>query len=555
MHKIGTKVNGLFEKNRIIIQRIYLMKTQNFLYFIAALFILISCGTKDKHSPRANNNHPNVVFIYADDLGRGLLSSEGQKIISTPNIDKLSSKGVRFERAYGSMFCAPARASLLTGYHDCQTDKWKIAGGGAYIDRSTNKLFDHAKIQEALDTEYGDIPEEEMFMAEVFQKAGYVTGQFGKLDWGFSTTHNQLKRHGWDHYYGYYDHVRCHGFYPPFLFEDGKQVNIEGNTHIDCGKTKEKDEDGGYEERWNMAGKKQYSQNLILEKILDFIRDHETDKFFMYHPTQLPHGPSAIPEIHPDFVHNTELTEIEKTYASMVKMLDDHVGIIVDELQKLNLINNTIIVFSSDNGHEIYYPSKGKLVKSNTENLSGEKIDNINTKYYSDTAVDVFDGNDGMAGIKRSNWEGGVRVPLIYYWKGKIEGGRTVNQLVANYDMMATYADLLNISLPEGKHSKSYLPELLGAKNEQARTHAVYASFMGPALVTNDGWKLRYFTPADKFQLFYLPDDYREEKDLIEQQHEKFQELKMTLLVACNGDLSNGFFSTRERILPRVSFN
>ncbi len=498
---------------------------------------------------------PNIVFIYADDLGRGLLSSEGQKIIKTPNIDKLSAKGVRFENAYGSMFCAPARASLLTGYHDCQKDKWKITRGGVYINLSKDSTLENATIQQALDEQYGPIPIGEVFLAEVFKKAGYVTGQFGKLDWGFSTTHNQLKRHGWDEYYGYYDHVRCHGFYPPFLFENGKQVNIAGNTHANCGKTQEYDENGGYEDRWNRTGKKEYSQNLILEKILAFIRNHKEANFFLYHPTQLPHGPSMIPEIHEDFIDNPDLTEIEKTYASMVKLLDEHVGIIVEELQKWGLLDNTIIVFSSDNGHEIYYPSKGKLVKSNKVNILDEKIDNINTKYYSETAVDIFDGNDGMAGIKRSNWEGGVRVPLIYYWKGHIEGGRTVNQLVANYDMMATFADLLNIDLPKEKHSQTYLPELLGNESYRKRKHTVYASFMGPAIVTNDGWKLRYFKPKDIFQLYYLPDDYREENNLIAQHNSKFLELKETLLKACNGDLDNGYFNTRERILPRVEFD
>lgn len=513
------------------------------------LLVYSSCIPNQKEG---KGNLPNVVFIYADDLGRGLLSGEGQEIIKTPNIDKLSSQGVRFENAYGSMFCAPARASLLTGYHDCQTDKWKISGGGAYIALSKNKDLGNATVQQAIDDQYGPIPEDEIFLAEVFQKAGYVTGQFGKLDWGFSTTHNQLKRHGWDHYYGYYDHVRCHGFYPPFLYEDGKQVSIEGNTHPDCGKTGEKDEDGGYEDRWNMEGKKHYSQNLILDKILGFIRDHKEENFFLYHPTQLPHGPSAIPEIHEDFIDNPDLTEIEKTYASMVKMLDDHVGIIVEELEKQDLLDNSIIVFSSDNGHELYYPSEGKLVKSNKVNLSGEEIDNVNTKYYSNTAVDVFDGNDGMAGIKRSNWEGGVRVPLIYYWKGHIEGGKTVDQLVANYDLMATYADLLNIELPEEKHSQSYLSELLENKSSLQRTHTVYASFMGPAIVTNDGWKLRYYKPKDLFQLYYLPNDYREENNLIAENNDKFVELKETLLKECKGDLNNGYFNVRERVLPTI---
>jgi arylsulfatase A-like enzyme len=406
-----------------------------------------------------------------------------------------------------------------------------------------------------MDEQYGEIPDDEVFLAEVFQKAGYKTAQFGKLDWGFTTTHKQLKRHGWDYYYGYFDHVRCHGFYPPFLFENGEKILIEGNTHADCGKTKGADENGGYEERWDMKGKKHYSQNLILDKILKYIRNNKEEIFFIYHPTQLPHGPIAIPEIHQDYINHPDLTEIEKAYASMVKMLDDHVGIIVEELEKLDLLNNTIIVFSSDNGHELYYPSKGKLIKGAKKNiLTGENFDNIHTKYYSETAVDVFDGNDGMAGIKRSNWEGGVRVPLIYYWKGHMEGGRSNSQIVANYDMMGTFADLLNIDLPKDKHSISYLPELLGEKSKNPRNYTVYASFMGASLVTNDGWKLRHYFPGNVFQLYHLPNDYREEKNVIANYPEKFSELKNQLLKDCSGDLSNGYFKPKERLLPVLLF-
>ncbi len=522
--------------------------TRTFIPLLLSI-LLLSCSKK-------SGDTPNVVFIYADDLGRGLLSCEGQQIIKTPNIDELSNQGVRFENVYGCMFCAPARASLLTGYHDLQRDKWNLTRGGYYKKLSTDSTVSADMIQKALDKQYGDIPEDEVFLAEVFKKAGYVTAQVGKLDWGFSTTHNLLKRGGWDYYYGYYDHVRCHGFYPPFLFENGKQVIIPGNTDANCGKTREQDENGGYEHRWKKEGRAVYSQNIFKDKIIDFIREHKDEKFFIYHPTQLPHGPTAIPIIHEDFVNNPDLSEIEKAYASMVKMLDDHVGSIVKELEELDLIDNTIIVFSADNGHEIYYPSKGKLIKPTNKNfLTGEVFDNINTKYYSETAVDVFDGNDGMAGLKRSNWEGGVRVPLYYYWKGHMEGGRNIDQVVANYDMMATFAELLNVKLPEGKHCKSYLPELMGEENINSREYTVYGSNMGAALVTNDGWKLRHYAPKDVFQLYYLPDDYKEENNLVQQYPEKFQELKNKLLKECNYDLSVGYFIGRERVLPQLQFN
>jgi len=504
--------------------------------------IIVACeDTKTKQKP-------NVILIYADDLGRGLLSHEGQEIIQTPNIDRLAESGMRFENAYGSMLCAPARASLLTGYHDLHTDKWEISRAGLYSDITRGK-YTRDQVENAYDKQAAPIPENEVFLAEVFKKAGYVTAQVGKLDWGFATTHKQLKRHGWDYYYGYYDHQRCHGFYPPFLFENGEMVMIEGNTRANCGKTSERDENGGYEDRWNMEGKKVFSQNLFLEKMITFLRKNKDSSFFLYHPTQLPHGPSSVPEIHPDFKSNKELTEIEKTYASMVKMLDDHVGVIIKELKTLGLYENTIIVFSSDNGHEIYYPSVGKINKPMINMQTGERFDNVHTKYYSDLVGDVFDGNDGMAGMKRDNWEGGVRVPLIYHWPGKIKGGETIQTKVANYDMINTFADLLNVELPKGKDGLSYYAELVGKKAEKAHDFIVFSSFHGPALVAQDGWKLRYFGPKDTYQLYYLPNDYREEIDLSQKHPEILERLKLELIKACNGDIKNGWFSYQSGIL------
>lgn len=522
------------------------MVLKNWIKLILLSTMLVGCidGKKDLSLV---NNKPNIILIYADDLGRGLLSVEGQQIISTPNIDKLAEEGMRFENAYGVMFCAPARASLITGYHDVHGDRWKITSGGMYKNISTGKLT-QSEIETKLNKRTGPISDDEVFIAQVLKESGYVTGEVGKLEWGFSATDRDMKRHGWDYYYGFLDHVRCHGFYPPFLFENGNLINIEGNTRINCGKSTERETEKAYKERWDMEGKTQYSQNLFLDKILGFIRENKDAPFFLYHPTQLPHGPVSIPEVADEFKNDDRLTQIEKEYASMVKMLDDHVGIIMNELKVLGIDDNTMVIFTSDNGHEIYYTKEGRVMKPVRNMKTGEFFDDITTKYYSDLGGDVFDGNDGMAGVKRSNWEGGVRIPLIVRWPGKIKSGVTSNQLVANYDLMATFADLTGFTLPKNKDGVSYLPNLLGNEGK-SHDYVVYSSFMGPALVTKDGWKLRYFAESDIFQLYYLPDDYKEENNIILLNKEKAEQLKKILIEECNGDLDNGWFSIKNNII------
>lgn len=531
------------------------MTKKYFFLLLIVTSILFGCSNSNSDKKQTGNKEselemPNVIFIYADDLGRGLLSSEGQQIIKTPNIDRLADEGIRFENAYGGMFCAPARASLISGYHDCHGDKWKISAGGVYKNISSGDMTQE-EIELKLNEQQGQIPENEVFLAEVFKKAGYTTGEIGKLEWGFSATDKQMKRHGWDYYYGFLDHVRCHGFYPPFLFENGNLVEIEGNTDIHCGRTFENETEKAYAKRWNMEGKAVYSQNLFLEKILSFIRENKDKPFFLYHPTQLPHGPVAVPKVYDEFVNDSRLTQIEKEYASMVKMLDEHVGIILNELKVLGIDEKTMVIFSSDNGHEIYYAKEGRILKPVRNMKTGEFFDDINTKYYSDLAGDVFDGNDGMAGIKRSNWEGGVRVPLIIRWPGKIKEGISSGKLVANYDLLTTMADLVNYELPVKKDGISYLPELTG-QEYKPHDYVVYSSFNGPALVTNDGWKLRHFTSENIFQLYYLPNDYREENDLIAENKEIAERLTKILTDECNGDLNNGWFKTRTFILPPV---
>lgn len=517
------------------------------------LFAIVACNqkknvinTSDSTPEKPATNKPNIILIFADDLGIGLLGQNGQDIITTPNIDKLAEEGISFQNAYSNMLCAPSRASLITGLNDCHANKFDITSGGVYSKLSKENTTLN-EIENSINKVLKPIDDNAVFLGTVAKEAGYKTAQVGKLEWGFSATDAQMKRHGWDYYFGYLDHARAHGFYPPFLFENGKKVDIAGNLLANSGKSHEPETPEAFKERHDMTGKKVYSQNLFMDKILNFITENKENPFFLYFPTQLPHGPVSIPEVHPDFVNEDRLTPIEKEYASMVKMLDDNVGQIMQKLKEEGIAENTIVIFTSDNGHEIYYGQEGRVLKPYTNMETGERFDNLERKYYSDLGGDVFDGNGGRAGLKRSNLQGGIRVPLIFNWPNKIKPGSTSDRLVANYDMLSTIADITGFKKPIKTDGISFYNELTGSEATKKHDFVVYSSYTGPTLITNDGWKIRTYLKKDVFELYYLPNDFKEENNLAEQYPEKLKVLKQKLLIACDGDFNNGFYSSKNK--------
>ena len=524
------------------------MNRISFLVALSSFVLFFSCKPNVDKTNDVVGQKPNIILIYADDLGIGLLGHEGQQIIKTPHIDALASEGIRFQNAYSNMLCAPARASLITGLTDCHTQKFEITPGAMYKKISTHNLS-QTEVENNINQALRPIPEDQVFLGQVAQEAGYKTAEIGKLEWGFSATDQQMKRHGWDYYYGYLDHVRAHGFYPPFLFENGKKVNIKGNTLANAGKTGEPETPENLTDRHDMRGKVHYSQDLFMNRALNFIETNRDNPFFLYFPTQLPHGPVAIPKIHPDFVNDDRLTPIEKEYASMVKMLDDNVGQLMQKLKELELDENTIVIFTADNGHEIYYAQEGRVLKPYANIETGKRFNDVEHKYYSNLAGDVFDGNGGQAGMKRSNLQGGIRVPLIFRWPAKIQPGKTSKRLVANYDLVATLAEVTGFNEPFRTDGISYYNELLGTSTDNGHESVVYSSYTGPTLVTKEGWKIRTDLKREVFELFFLPEDYKEEKDLSNEHPDKLEALKKELLKACEGDLKNGFFSNEGSIM------
>jgi arylsulfatase A-like enzyme len=504
------------------------------------------------------SHKPNIIYIYADDLGRGMLSCYGQKHFRTPNIDRIAGEGMRFENAYGCAYCAPSRASMLTGTHDCHRGGWTMTQGGLY-DKVTSGRMEVGELSELIHTVSLGAAPGQRFLAEIPREAGYATAQIGKLEWGFATTCRELRRHGWDYHYGYYDHAQCHGFYPPYVFENGTKLDIPGNTRDDFGKAPPDDSPENREERWSREGRAVYSQDLFDEKILEFLRKQgrSGQPFFLYHPSQLPHGPIIIPEIDPAVRDNPDLTVFEKEYASMVLRLDRSVGIILDELDRLGIAENTLVMFAADNGHEPgYYNQEGRC-NANHDIHTGIPYDGVKTKFTSETSGDVFDGNDGMAGHKRDNFEGGVRLPFLARWPGVIDAGSVTHHLYANYDLMATVADITGTCSPEESDGISCLPELRGESERQQQHEAViFASRQGPGLVTPEGWKLKQVNlPGNNlYQLYHLPDDRKEETDLKFEERGICERLSTILLRECDGNFLNGTPSSHQIWLPGINF-
>ncbi|MDA7920433.1 arylsulfatase [Verrucomicrobiales bacterium] len=501
------------------------MKRSPILLIIAVLGA-ISLSHADKADSAVK---PNVILIYADDLGIGMLGCYGQKLVKTPHIDRLAAEGIKFNNYYGGVFCAPARWTLLTGLHDGRFGGWKQNGAGLPIKRDAGDITeqDFQKQMANVKANANPIAPEEIFLGQIAQKAGYATAQFGKLDRGFLTWSERVQRFGWDFHEGYYDHQRAHGFYPPYLWRNGERFDLLGNKDPRCGKMSEKgDEPVG-------SGGETYSQNVFIDGILKYIRAHQEKPFFIYHSTQLPHGPVAIPELHLDFATLSDLSLAEKKYASMVKMLDDHVGLIMKELKTLGLDENTIVAFTSDNGHELYYGPKPNYHRQKFPD--GGKANLTDRKWRTSECEDVFDGAGGRAGIKRSGYQGGIQCPMIVRWPGKISAGTETNHMSAHYDFMATLADIVESDSPAGKDSLSYLPTLLGKSQKQTHDFIIvnnHFNKMGSStIISRDGWKLVEIDRAkDHFQLYDLNTDNEERYDLAAKFPDRVKQLKSKLL-------------------------
>lgn len=430
---------------------------------------LVSCtGNKDEKHP------PNIIYIIADDLGYADLSCYGQQRFSTPNIDRLAAGGMMFTQHYsGSTVSAPSRSCLMTGMHTGHTPV-----------RGNREMKPEGQ---------WPLPAETVTIAEMLKAKGYTTGAFGKWGLGFIDTEGDPNSQGFDEFYGYNCQRLAHNYYPEYLWHNHEKILLPEN---DSGKT------GAH------------SSVLIQKAALRFIENNREKPFFLFYPGTIPHAELYATEVYmqkhrgkydpeksfkgvddgPDFRRGPygSQPEAHAAFAAMINMLDDCVGEILDKLEELNLTENTIVIFTSDNGPHLEAGAD----------------------------PDYFDSNGPFRGYKRDLYEGGIRVPMIARWPGMIKPGSKTDHVSAFWDVMPTLAEIAGAQVPDSTDGISFLPALLGKKKQRQHEY-LYWEFHeqgGKQAVRTGNWKgVRLNVnkdPEGKIELYNLSEDPGETKDV-----------------------------------------
>lgn len=444
---------------------------------------------------------PNIVFILADDLGYNELSCYGQTMFQTPNIDQLASEGMRFTDFYaGNTVSGPSRCNLITGKHPGHAT---VRGNHAVTETEEAILLDRIGVNSSDST-----------IGEMLKKKGYATALCGK--WHLEYYDDSLKT--WPKYRGF-DYVIRERWnthlknarnkyreetgvifdynYPYELWENGQKVTFEGNI------------DG--EQRHLM-------DDIVTRKGIEFIQKNKDNPFFVFFSLKIPHNPETF-AADTGMFKNKGWPECERIHAVRIIHLDKIVKKIVDEIDKLGLSENTVIMFSSDNGGH----SEGGYLEP--------EVDPCKHDYT------FFKSNAPLRGYKRDLYDGGIRVPFIVRWKGKVAPGTTSNHIGAFWDLMATYNDIAGIENVTYKHDGiSILPELLD--KEQKKHDYLYWEFLFSGGLKNpetngfrqavrmQNWKAVRYGINNKTELYNLTDDIGEQNDVSDQHPEIVQKME-----------------------------
>ena len=429
--------------------------------WIAALFVAVAALA------RAQATKPNIIFILADDLGYGELGSYGQKLIATPHVDRLAAEGMRFTQFYaGSTVCAPSRSVLMTGLHMGRTRVRGNAGSGNTAAQMLRT---------------GDVT-----VAGVLQQAGYATGLVGKWGLGLVDDEGEPRRHGFDYHYGFLSQTHAHNHFPSFLWRNGVKVPLP-NDLVPVGAV----EGTGYATK-RIA----YAGDLFAGEAQAFVERNRDRPFFLFLSLTSPHANNErsrvlgdgneVPDLGP--YADRPWNEAQKAHAAMITRLDRDVGELMAQLRRLGLDEKTLVVFSSDNGpHREGGPSYDPA---------------------------FFQASGPLAGIKRSLTDGGIRVPFIARWPGRIRPGSVSTHVGYFGDLMATFAEVAGAKPRPNLDSISLVPTLLG-RTGQRRHEFLYWEFyedgVSQAVLLEDRWKgIRLKNPRAPLQLYDLANDLGE---------------------------------------------
>jgi arylsulfatase A len=416
---------------------------------------------------------PNILYIITDDLGYGDISCYGQKNFNTPNIDQLATNGIRFTRHYsGATVCSPSRCSLMTGK---DTGHAAIRGNGEFA-----------------------LPDQEITVAEIAKSAGYNTAMIGKsCVTGNTQTPETVLSSGFDFFFGTTDHRDGHFRYPEFVYRNTEKVLFPENK---------------------LHSGTDYDAELYTKETLDYLSKQSSEKpFLLILSYPIPHASNLArdedlkavrPLVTDEVVSSkqnryTETNEVKAHYMGMMKYIDDSVGEIIASLKKQNLLDDTLIIFTSDNG-----PS--------TE--GGYR-------------AEYLDSNGPLRGTKRDLYEGGIRVPFIASWPKSIQPGQTTDHPSAFWDFLPTVCELIGQQAHENIQGISYVPTLLGKNNQPKHPHLYWEHHeqnIRRAIQVGD-WKLVQTNVAlpdqTTTELFDIGKDIGETTDLSKEHPEKTAEL------------------------------
>jgi arylsulfatase A-like enzyme len=398
---------------------------------------------------------PNFIFILSDDLAQGDCGSYGQKLIETPNLDRMAREGTRYQQAYcGTTVCAPSRTSLMTGLH-----------------------MGHSPIRanrEAKPEGQKPLPEGTFTVAKLLKNAGYATAVTGKWGMGFFDTSGSPFKVGFDRFYGYNCQRHAHSYFPTYLYDNDKRIELPGN-------------DGN--KRIDGKGKV-YAQQLIADETLGWVRKQKDKPFFLFYAITLPHGTFQIDD--QGIYKDKPWTEQQKNYAAMVTRLDSDVGRLLDLLVELGIDKNTLVMFAGDNGSS--FPPNSEIGKLFDQTMGGK-----------------------LRGFKRSMYEGALRQAAFAWWPGTVPAGRVSDEPWAFWDYLPTVADLTGATVPEKvKTDGLSLAAYLKGGPAPKRDHFYWELHEGTPIqaLRWDDWKAVRNGPSKPIELYDLKNDVGETKDL-----------------------------------------